>query len=174
MAEFKLKRLKYNWKGSWTASTEYYNDDVVRLGAYIYVCVAPHVANADFYQDLNFLNNEIPPSVEPRWVVMVESVSWQGPWTENTYYTRGALVKQGAVVYLCVEEHTSAATESDFVGNYVDDSYWIIYSQSEQWTRVQMPTGSCVKQRCANRAQRRFGQVGNCLLQFELARRLDR
>ena len=135
MAEFKLKRLKYNWKGSWTASTEYYNDDVVRLGAYIYVCVAPHAANADFYQDLNFLNNEIPPSVEPRWVVMVESVSWQGPWTENTYYTRGALVKQGAVVYLCVEEHTSAATESDFVGNYVDDSYWIIYSQSEQWTR---------------------------------------
>ncbi len=133
MSDFKISRLKYTWKGQWSAGSNYLNDDIVRFGARIYVCITQHTADDNFYDDLNFLNSDIPPSPAPRWVVMVESASWQGRWTENTYYTRGAVVKKGAVTYFCVEEHISAELESDFVLDYSTNNYWIIYSSSESW-----------------------------------------
>ena len=33
MAEFKLNRIRYNWKGDWAAATNYTKDDVVRYGS---------------------------------------------------------------------------------------------------------------------------------------------
>ena len=38
MAEFKLERFKYNWKGVWTAAS-YNRDDVVNVGGKTYVCL---------------------------------------------------------------------------------------------------------------------------------------
>ena len=32
MAEFKLGRIKFVWKGSWATTTTYYVDDVIRYG----------------------------------------------------------------------------------------------------------------------------------------------
>ena len=133
MSDFKISRLKYTWKGQWSTGTSYLNDDIVRFGARIYVCVAQHTADTNFYDDLNFLNDEIPPSPAPRWVVMAEGVSWRGPWDSNIYYTQGDLVKKGAVTYFCVEEHISAEVESNFVIDYATNNYWTIYSSSESW-----------------------------------------
>lgn len=134
MADFKLSRLKYTWRGIWTSGTVYYNDDIIRVGGRIYVCIAPHTADTNFYDDLNFLNDEVPPSIEPRWEVMIESASWSGMWVENTYYNRGDVVKKGAVTYICVEEHTSASSDTEFVTDYSVNNYWVIYSSSESWT----------------------------------------
>ena len=44
MAEFRLGRLKFNWKGPWTTSTAYVVDDIVRLGANDYVCITNHTS----------------------------------------------------------------------------------------------------------------------------------
>jgi len=33
MAEFKLGRIRFVWKNTWTPSTTYYIDDVIRYGA---------------------------------------------------------------------------------------------------------------------------------------------
>ena len=38
MAEFKLDRFKYTWKGQWTQSTEYLKDDIIYNGGKSYVC----------------------------------------------------------------------------------------------------------------------------------------
>ena len=142
MSDFKISRLKYTWKGQWSAGTNYLNDDIVRFGAKIYVCVSQHAADTNFYDDLNFLNNEVPPSPDPRWVVMVEGVTWKSTWDSNIYYVQGDLVKKGGVTYFCVEEHTSAATESEFVSDYLTNNYWIIYSQSESWKTNWTPSRS--------------------------------
>jgi len=139
MPEFKLSRLRYNWKGQWTAGVEYFKDDIVNSGGKVYVAIAQHIADSDFYNDLNFLNNEIPPSLAPRWVLMIDAVSWQGPWTENTYYNLGDLVKVGAVVYLCIEPHTSVEIEENFVDDY-SDNYWVIYSLTQKWKNQWMPS----------------------------------
>ena len=52
MAEFKLERFKYNWRGDWAAGTEYKRDDVIRLGGKSYVCLVKHTASSIFASDL--------------------------------------------------------------------------------------------------------------------------
>ena len=51
MAEFRLGRLKFVWKGAWAAATEFIKDDVVRYGGKAYVCTATHTSSSNFYTD---------------------------------------------------------------------------------------------------------------------------
>ena len=44
MAEFKLEKFKYKWRGDWSASTSYKRDDVVRVSGKSYVCIITHTA----------------------------------------------------------------------------------------------------------------------------------
>ena len=46
MAEFRLGRLKFNWRGAWAASTAYVIDDIVKYGASSYVCTVNHTSDA--------------------------------------------------------------------------------------------------------------------------------
>ena len=48
MAEFKLGRIRFIWKGTWTTSTIYYKDDIVRNGGNTYVCIKGHTAQHCF------------------------------------------------------------------------------------------------------------------------------
>jgi hypothetical protein len=83
MAEFKISRFKYNWKGSWDTNASYIPDDVISYGGKTYVCVLLHDASANFYTDLNYLapGNTI---VTPRWVIMTDGVKFRGNWTTGT------------------------------------------------------------------------------------------
>ena len=51
MAEFKLGRIRFVWKGAWYTGTIYSVDDVVRYGGRTYICVVNHTANASFQVD---------------------------------------------------------------------------------------------------------------------------
>ena len=55
MAEFKLERFKYNWKGDWATGTAYKRDDVIRVDGKSYVCIITHVASATFRDRLRLL-----------------------------------------------------------------------------------------------------------------------
>ena len=39
MAEFKLGRIRFIWKGGWTPATAFYKDDIVRYGGNTYLCI---------------------------------------------------------------------------------------------------------------------------------------
>jgi hypothetical protein len=73
MAEFKLGRIKFVWKDSWTTGTEYYKDDIVSYGGKTYICVIGHTANADFYADLENIPN--------RWNQFSDGQDWKGNWS---------------------------------------------------------------------------------------------
>lgn len=75
MAEFKLSRLKYTWLGEWTAYGRYNPDDIVSYGGKSYVSLETHVANNDFYSDLNYYNNDIPPLLVPKWELVADGTS---------------------------------------------------------------------------------------------------
>ena len=47
MADFRLGRLKFNWRGDWVASTAYVIDDIVKFGANTYVCTTNHTSVSD-------------------------------------------------------------------------------------------------------------------------------
>jgi len=156
MAEFKLSRLKYSWRGAWTAYGRYNPDDIVSYGSKVYVCLESHVAATDFYYDLDFYNNDIPPLLVPRWELMSDGTSWMGDWVHDTYYKRGDIISFGGTNYLCITAHVSPSNanvgtdgvanvdprdplgEHNFIESKVINgqlvTYWAVYFNGQYWT----------------------------------------
>ncbi len=130
MAEFKLGRFKYTWRGTWSPYGRYNPDDVVSYGGKVYTSLDTHVANPDFYSDLNFYNNDTPPLLVPKWELMADGSSWLGNWAPDTYYKIGDIVKLGGTAYFCTEGHTSVSDETDFPTQY---SKWTTFFNSTDW-----------------------------------------
>ena len=51
MADFRIDRLKFRWKGNWTAGLNYVKDDVVYYNGKAFVCMQGHVSSDNFYKD---------------------------------------------------------------------------------------------------------------------------
>ena len=123
MAEFKLGRIRFVWKGNWSAATTYYIDDVIRYGARTYICAVGHTSAADFNTDL-----EYSPT---KWNQMSDGQSWTGDWTVGTFYKLNDVVKYGGLLYICNDSHTSAATTAS--GLEADQAKWTVYAEGFDW-----------------------------------------
>ncbi len=123
MAEFKLGRIRFVWKGDWTASTTYYKDDVIKYGGRTYICQVGHTSDSNFYTDLDF--------VPTKWNQMTDGSEWKDSWTTSTFYKENDIVRYGATIYICNESHTSAATVG--AGLEADLSKWDIFVEGLDW-----------------------------------------
>lgn len=142
MAEFKISRLKYTWKGDWSSGNIYYPDDVVSFGGKVYVCLDEHNAESGggFYGDLAAtVPGTIPPEPAPRWEQMMDGYAWVGDWQAQIPYRENDLVKYGGIVYRCNTEHTSDSlfgVDSTLVEDYGlenDQAKWTIIAKTEDW-----------------------------------------
>lgn len=141
MADFKLRRIKYTWKGEWSSGDRYYVDDIVNYGGKAYVCIKGHEAGSggDFYNDLNAVDESVPPQPQPRWEQMMDGYAWQGDWQANIPYSINDLVKYGGIVYKCSIPHTSSTlvgVDSTLVTQYGlenDEVNWDVYAATEDW-----------------------------------------
>lgn len=137
MADFKLSRFKYTWQGPWQPGRRYNPDDIVGYGAKTYVCLTSHIANGNFYDDLNFLNSDVPPAPEPRWELQSSGLSWLGEWEAGQFYKEGDVVRLSGGIYICAEPHLSRTPEEgdDIVAAFtVDLAKWILQLASSDWT----------------------------------------
>jgi len=132
MAEFKLGRIRFVWKDNWSASTQYYIDDVIRYGGRTYICAVSHVSDNDFYVDLTY-----SPT---RWDQMSDGQEWKGDWTASTFYKQNDVVKYGGLVYLANTSHTSnaslgtgAAGAEAATGLEADQAKWDLYAEGFDW-----------------------------------------
>lgn len=132
MAEFKLGRIRFVWKGAWTATKTYYIDDVVRYGGKTYICVVGHTSSADFNTDL-----EYSPT---KWNQMSDGLDWIGDWTTSTFYKINDVVKYGGLLYICNDSHTSnSSSESgtsgveNLTGLEADQSKWTLFAEGFEW-----------------------------------------
>ena len=123
MAEFKLGRIRFVWKGNWSSSTVYYKDDILRYGGITYVCIGGHTSS------LNFATDE--PSY---WNRISEGQEWKNDWQTSTVYKVNDIVKYGGILYIANENHTSAATET--LGLEADQSKWDQYGESFDYKGV--------------------------------------
>ena len=124
MAEFRLERFKYTWKGEWTDGFAYKRDDVVRVNGKSYVCVIGHVSSGAFRTDLDaILPGSVPPQPQPKWVVMTSGFSFVGDWETSTDYNLGDIVLYDGSLWRCVINHNS----SSFA---VDIANWLAFSQT--------------------------------------------
>lgn len=117
MAEFKLGRIRFVWKGNWSSSTIYYKDDIVRNGGNTYVCIGGHTSSNSFSADLVSYWNKISDGQE-----------WKSDWQTDTFYKINDVVKYGGILYIANQEHTSAATE--LLGLEADQSKWDQYGET--------------------------------------------
>jgi|SaaInl5LU_22_DNA_1037371.scaffolds.fasta_scaffold00525_14 hypothetical protein len=116
MAEFKLGRIRFIWKGDWSTSTVYYKDDIVRNGGNTYVCIAGHTAPTLFTDTQSTYWNKISDGLE-----------WKSDWLNDTYYKVNDIVKYGGYLYIANEAHTSSATAT--LGLEDDQSKWDLYAE---------------------------------------------
>jgi hypothetical protein len=127
MAEFKLDRFKYDWKGNWQAGTAYKRDDVVRVNGKSYVCIITHTASSAFRTDLTaILPESNPPQLQPRWTVMTSGQSFVGDWTGGTNYNLGDIVKYNGSLWLCVNSHAASSFASNF-------NNWEVFAQTSSF-----------------------------------------
>jgi len=132
MAEFRLSRFKYKWKGNWSGTTAYIKDDIVHYNGSSYVCIVAHTSTNNFYAE--YLKQDLVNNVPtPYWVKMTEGYVWTGDWESTTAYKIGDIVKLNGNVYICVTNHTSG-------GNFdADDGNWETYVDStkfrQDWTQ---------------------------------------
>lgn len=106
MADFRLGRLKFNWRGAWTATTAYEIDDIVKFGGNTYVCTANHTSAAS---EAAFYTSDLGAS-PTRWNVHVPGYEVKGTWAATTFYKLNDLVTYGNTIYVCTTEHTSSGT----------------------------------------------------------------
>ncbi len=102
MADFRLGRLKFNWRGDWTVATAYVIDDIVKFGANTYVCVSNHTSvsnEAQWYSGDG-----------ARWQVHTEGIFNRGDWADATFYKLNDIVKYGNDQYRVTVAHTSSGT----------------------------------------------------------------
>jgi len=119
MADFKLGRIKFKWRGDWAASTAYLIDDIVKYGANSYVVLTNHTSQssaANFYTDLS----------AGKYSLHTEGLFFKGNWAGSTFYKLNDLVKNGAYQYRCKLQHTSAST-------FALGSNWEVYAEGLQW-----------------------------------------
>ena len=89
MAEFKLSRIRFNWKGPWTGGNDYIVDDMVEYNGFTYVALRTHTAGT-FYNDE--AGTDVTPA-QPKWKKQSEGKVWKNGWTVSTDYAVGNLVK---------------------------------------------------------------------------------
>jgi len=116
MAEFKLGRIRFIWKGTWTGTTVYYKDDIVKHGGNTFVCTAGHTSTTDF--DTDFATY---------WDKLTDGQEWKGDWADATAYKINDIVKYGGYLYVANEAHTSDTLLEN------DQSKWDLYAEGFDW-----------------------------------------
>jgi len=119
MAEFKLGRIKFVWKGPFSASTIYYKDDVVSAGGISYNCITAHTSASNFALDA------------VNWQQMSGGQNYRNSgWSPSTFFNIGDLVTVNGNVYYCVTAHISVSTWIGDIGN------WTLYSPGLKFRNI--------------------------------------
>ena len=124
MADFRLGRLKFNWRGPWQGSTAYVIDDIVSFKGNSYVCVSNHTSAAT---EETWAASDLNGS-PARWELHTPGVRFMGVWAPNTFYAVNDLVSYGGNQYRCITNHTASSSEQNFYST--DLPNWSTYLES--------------------------------------------
>ena len=125
MADFRLGRLKFNWRGDWAASTAYVIDDIVKFGANTYVCTTNHTSVAN---EANWYSTDLS-----NWSLQSEGVRSRGEYSNGTYYKVNDLVKFGNTQFRVLTGFASTVGFATFVGSAFATEYVSGFLSEGQW-----------------------------------------
>ena len=92
MADFKLGRIKFKWKGTWATSTAYVKDDIVKFNANSFVCITNHTSSGttDGWFTNDFAN----------WQLYVPGINNAGTYSSGTKYYLNDIVVSGGSAFI--------------------------------------------------------------------------
>ena len=102
MADFKLGRIKFKWKGTWTISTAYVKDDIVKFNANSFVCITNHTSSGT--TDGWFANDYA------NWQLYVPGVNPVGLYSAGTKYYTNDIVTYSGSTYISLTNANLANT----------------------------------------------------------------
>ena len=108
MADFKLGRIKFKWRGNWATSTAFLIDDVVKYGGNNYVCIQNHTSPNN--ENLFYTS---PGTYTSYWSLQSESLFFKGTYANTTWYKLNDLVIYGGKQYRVTTAHTSSSAVLD-------------------------------------------------------------
>ena len=108
MADFKLGRIKFKWRGDWAVDTSFLIDDVVKYGGNTYVCIQNHTSPSN--ENLFYTN---PGTYTSYWSLQSEAIFFKGAYANSTWYKLNDLVSYGGKQYRCTTAHTSSSAVLD-------------------------------------------------------------
>lgn len=92
------------YKGTWTATTRYRQNDLVKYGGSILRCVTGHVASSNI-TNANFVT-EFP------------GFNFYQNWSNAVYYAVGDIVRYGGYLYISATNHTNSANITEDTVNW--------------------------------------------------------
>ena len=122
MAEFKLGRIRFIWKGAWVTSTEYFRDDIIRYGGRTYICISGHTSAVLFVTD-----------EDTKWQKFSDGSEWQSDWNSGAVYKVNDIVKYGGYLYICNTGHTSETPGGKLE---TDQAKWDLFSEGFDWKDI--------------------------------------
>jgi len=111
MADFKLGRLKFNWRGNWATTTAYVIDDIVKFGANTYVCTTNHTSSAS---ETSFYSTDLS-----NWSLHTEGITNRGDWQSGTYYKINDVIKYGNTQYRVLSGFSTTGFTTSYLTEYL-------------------------------------------------------
>jgi len=99
-----------DWKGTWTVSTRYKVNDVVKYGGINYICNTYHTSAASISLGLE--------TDLGKWDVFNRGIEYRDAWTALTRYRVNDVVKYGGTLYICTLLHTSTSNFGVDINNW--------------------------------------------------------
>ena len=111
------------WRGVWTANSNYGIGNIVKYNGYIYRCVSNHTSV--------LLDNLGLPNDLAHWTLIATTYDWKNAWSTSYNYNLGDVVRYNGIVYICSTTHTSAISTD--LGLEADQSSWTTVVTSDYW-----------------------------------------
>jgi len=118
-----LGKIRFHFRGAYSASASYELNDVVRYGANAYLYINPTLSSGN------------DPETNAYWEVMTSGIQYENQWSSSASYQLNDLVSHGPKTYLCIDTHSNQrppnnlywsvfADGIDFVGDWLSASVY--------------------------------------------------
>ena len=116
-AKWDVLNQSFDYKGAFATATRYKNNDVVKWGAGLWICIAYYTSASTFD--------------DTKWSQFVEGLEFEDTWSSGTAYQAGDIVTYGGYTYAAISNHTNQTPSTA-------TAYWSLFSTgflfSGDWT----------------------------------------
>ena len=95
-----LGKIRFSWNGTYSNTTEYEYNDLVKYGPNLYAYISNTAATG------------VVPTNTTNWALVSEGLNWRGTYSASTLYYKNDVVTDGTSTFIVTSQHTSTNSPS--------------------------------------------------------------